>query len=65
MGPNGNVGVVTGAPLGVINPAKALVEEVIEAFMNVICLCHYHCVAFNGRVTDGYDCIDLGCEGME
>ena len=64
VGPNSNVGVVTGALLGIINLMKALVEEIIEAFMNIICLCHYHCVAFNGRVTDGCNRIDLGSEGM-
>ena len=48
VGPNGNVGVVTGALLGDINLTKALVEEVIETFMDVICLYHDHCVAFDG-----------------
>ena len=59
VSPNGNVGVVTGAPLGVINLTKALVEKVIETFMNVICLSHHHCVAFSSRVTNGSKCIDL------
>ena len=63
VGPNSNVGVVTGAPLGVINLTKALVEEVIEAFMNIICLSHHHCVAFNDRVTDGSNRVDLESEG--
>ena len=64
VSPNSNVGVVTGAFQGVINLTKALVEEVIEAFMYIICLCHDHCVTFNDRVTDGSNCVDLGCEGM-
>ena len=59
VGSNGNVGVVTSAPLGVINFTKALVEQVIETFMNIICLSHYHCVAFNDRVTNGSNCVDL------
>ena len=57
---NSNIGVEASALLGIINPAKALVEEVIEAFMYVICLDHDHCVTFNGRMTDGSNCVDLG-----
>ena len=59
MGPNGNIGVVANPLLGVINLAEALVEEVIEAFVDVICLGHNHRVAFNGRVTNGSNCVDL------
>ena len=59
MGPNGNIGVVANPLYGVINLAEALVEEVIEAFMDVICLDHNHRVAFNGRVTNGSNCVDL------
>ena len=64
MSANSNVGVVTSALLGVINLTKALVEEVIETFMDIICLCHDHCVTFNDRVTNGSNCVDLGSEGM-
>ena len=60
---NSNVSVITGAPLGVINFAKALVEQVIKAFMNIICLSHHHCVAFNDRMTDGSNRVDLESEG--
>ena len=63
VSPNGNVGVVASTLLGIINLTKALVEEIIEAFMNVICLSHHHCVAFNDRVTDSSNCVDLESEG--
>ena len=59
MSTYGDIGVVACAFLGNINLAKALVEQLIETFMNIICLCHHHCVAFNDRVTDGSNCVDL------
>ena len=64
MSTNGNVSIVTCALPRNINPAEALVEEVIEAFMNIICLGHHHCVAFDGRVTNGCNCINLGREQL-
>ena len=53
VSPNGNVGIVASTHFWIINLTKALVEEVIEALMYVICLDHDHCVAFDGRVTAG------------
>ena len=63
VGPNCNVGVVASSLLGIINPAKALIEEIVEAFMDVIGLGHQHSVAFNGRMANGCNCIYLGREG--
>ena len=60
VGPNGNIGVVASTLLGIINPTKALVEEVIEAFVDVICLGHDHCVAYGGPVTNSSNCVNLG-----
>ena len=48
VGSNSNVGEVARSFMGIINLTKALVKEVIEAFMDVICLCHDYCVAFDG-----------------
>ena len=48
VGTNRNVGVVSGALLGVINATESLVEEIVEAFVNIICLAHYNRVAFYG-----------------
>jgi len=59
VSPNGNVCVVTSAMLGIVNSTKALIEEVIEAFVDAVCLCHQHRVSFNGRVTNCCNCIDL------
>lgn len=64
VSPNGNVGVVARPFPGDINLAKTLVEKIIEALMDIICLSHHHCVAFNDRVTNGSNCVDLECEGM-
>ena len=64
VGPNSNVGIVVSTTFRIINLAEALVEEVIEAFVNIICLCHQYCVAFNSRVTDCCNCVDLGREGQ-
>ena len=59
MSPDGNIGVVASPLLGDINLAKSLVEEVVEAFVDVIRLGHHHCVAFDGRVTNGSNRVDL------
>ena len=64
VGSNGNVGVVASAFLRIINFVEALVEKVIEAFMDVICLGHDYCVTFNGRMTNCSNCTDLGREGQ-
>ena len=45
--------------LGVINATESLVEEIIETLMDVICLAHHNCVAFDCRVTNGCNCVDL------
>ena len=59
VGPNSNTGVVARPFPGDIDPAEALVEELIKTFMDVIRLSHHHCVSFNGRVTNGSNCVDL------
>ena len=59
VSPNRNVGVVTGSLLGVIDPAETLVEEVIEALMNVIRLAHHDSVTLDCRVTDCSNRVDL------
>ena len=43
----GNVGIVTGAVLGVVDPTEPLIEEVIETLMNIISLTHYYSVTLN------------------
>ena len=45
--------------LGVINATESLVEEIIETLMNAICLAHHNCVAFDCRVTNGCNCVNL------
>ena len=62
MGPNGNVGIVAGALLGVINAAEALVKEIIEALMDVVSLAHNNSVALDGRVPDCSNGVYLGKE---
>ena len=64
MGSNGNVSVVASAFLWIINLVEPLVEKVIEAFVDIICLGHDYCVTFNGRMTNRSNCIDLGREGQ-
>lgn len=59
VGPNSNVGVITGAFLLVVDAAEPLVEEVVEALVDVVCLAHDDRVALNGRVADGSYCVDL------
>ena len=59
MGTNGNVGIVTSVSITVINYAEPLVEEVIKAFVDVICLSHHDSMAFNGRVTDCCNSVNL------
>lgn len=59
VGSNCNVGVVAGSLMGVVDATEPLVEEVVKALVNVICLTHYYSVSFNGRVSNGCYCIDL------
>ena len=59
VGSDGNVGVVTGTPVLVVDPTEPLVEEVVEAFVDVVCLAHDYCVALYGRVADGSYRVDL------
>ena len=59
VGSNRNIGVVSRPLLGVVNTTEPLVEEVIEALMDFICLTHDHRVTLNGRVANGCYCINL------
>lgn len=42
----GNISEVAGPLFWVINCSEILVEEVVEAFVNLICLIQKNCVAF-------------------
>ena len=64
MGPYGNIGVVPWPFLGVIDPPKSLVEEVVETLMNIISLTHDDRVALDGRVADGSYRVDLRREQL-
>ena len=55
---NGNVGIVTGARVGV-NTMESPVEEIIETLVNGICLAHYDRVSLGSRVADGSNCVHL------
>ena len=61
VSPNGNVGIVSWARGG-INAMEAAVEEVIEALMDGISLCHHHCMALRGRVANSSNSVDLKAE---
>ena len=60
VGTYGYVGIVTWS-MNIINPAEPQVEQVIEALVNIISLCHYDCVSLKGRVTNGCYGVDLVC----
>ena len=47
VGPNGYVGIVTGAVLWVVYPTEPLIEEIIKALVDVVCLAHDDGVAFD------------------
>ena len=57
--PDGHVGIVTGAVLGV-DAVEAAVEEVVEALVDGVGLRHDHRVALCGRVADGSYGVHLG-----
>ena len=59
VSPYGYIGIVTRSTVLIVNPAKPLVEQIIEALMDVISLSHYNCVSLNGRVTNCSNGIDL------
>ena len=58
---NGNVSIEPWLFLRVwvVNTPKVLVEQVIEALMNVICLWHQDSLPFHSSMTDGSNCVNL------
>ena len=59
VGSNCNVGVVSRSVLLVVDSPESLVEEVVEALVNVVCLTHDHSVPLYGRVANCCYRIDL------
>ena len=63
---NGNVGVVAWALFRIVNASETLVEQIVEALVNVVSLTHDDCMTFDGRVTncrDGVDLLELAVAG--
>ena len=56
---DGYVSVVAWAVLRVVNATEPLVEQVVETLVNVVRLTHDDRVAFNGRVADSTNGVDL------
>ena len=58
---NGNFSIEPWLLVGVwvINTSKMLVEQVIEAIMNIICLRHQDSVSLHSSMADGSNCVNL------
>ena len=63
VGTNCNVGVVSRAVFRVVNATESLVEEIVEALVDVICLAHHHCMTFDSGMANGCNGIDLEKRG--
>lgn len=48
MGSNGYISIISRTMFGIVYSTEPLIEEVIEALMNVICLTHHYSMALNG-----------------
>ena len=59
---NCNVGVVSRPVFWVVNATESLVEEIIEALVDVICLTHHHCMTFYSGMANGCNSINLDRE---
>ncbi len=59
VGTNSNVSVIARAFIEVINSSESLIEEVIEALVNIVSLTHDYSVTYNDRVTNSGNGVNL------